>query len=236
MNPDSNKIYGIVGGLGAEASAKLYLGIVKDTFNYNKTQFPAVCLWNVPITKEDDDELMLTGEDKSSNVFNLLKDGIERLIKSGANVIGIACNTIHYLVVKLPKYDITLIDIVHATIEKVLSFGIKNVGVLATKCTKKSGLYTNPLNKVGVNAIYPNDEDQEEVSSVIDEVIFKGPNDQLKKRLIEVIKRMKVKAVILGCTELPLVLQNGECEEVIIIDSLNALKEAMLNYELPNKS
>ena len=47
-----DRIYGIVGGLGAKASAKLYLDIVTDTMLQDDTKYPAIALWNIPITKE----------------------------------------------------------------------------------------------------------------------------------------------------------------------------------------
>ena len=62
---------------------------------------------------------MTMPDDKNGVVFELLKDSIERLIKSGANVIGVACNTIHFLFAKLPSYDAKILDILDCAVEKV---------------------------------------------------------------------------------------------------------------------
>jgi aspartate/glutamate racemase len=58
-------------------------------------------------------------KDKHESLVRLLDDGIQRLIHAGANVIGIACNTIHYLIPRLPKYDIKLMNIVDLTVHRV---------------------------------------------------------------------------------------------------------------------
>jgi aspartate racemase len=180
-------IYGIVGGLGAEASAKLYLNIVHDVILRDKLRYPAVLVWNIPITKEADEAMMKDPRDDSGEVMALLKDGIDRLIKAGANVIGIACNTIHFLIHNLPEYNIQLYNIVDCTVEKIKKKGITKIGLLATTSTIESQIYTNPLNENGIEVVLPGHHEQTIVMGVIFRILDRKVFDTCKKKLINVI-------------------------------------------------
>jgi len=232
LNDNIDKVYGIVGGLGAEASAKLYLDIVNDTMAKCNIRYPAIALWNIPITKEKDEDLMRYPQDEDGVALNLLKDGIERLIKAGANVIGIACNTIHFLIHHLPNYDVKLLNIVDCTVSKIDKMGIKKVGLLATNSSVNSGLYANPLKAKGVEVVLPSEEEQIALMKVIFSQLEGKEMPSLKAELKRIIREMKTDTVILGCTELPIIIKQSDMEDVILIDSLCALKEEMMDYKI----
>jgi aspartate racemase len=229
MDSSLGKVYGIIGGLGAEASAKLYLNIVEEVIIKNKKRYPAVIVWNIPITKEADEAMMKEPSDETGEVMSLLKDGIDRLIKGGAEVIGIACNTIHFLIHDLPSYNIRILNIVDCTVEKIKKCGIKRIGLLATTSSINSQIYTEPLRLNGIEVVLPSPVGQKIVMDVIFKILDKKDYDECKKRLIGVVRDMGVKSVILGCTELPLVLSRFDFEDVEVFDSLDALKEGMIN-------
>jgi aspartate racemase len=230
MEFDSTKIYGIVGGLGADASAKLYLDIVNGTISQNNERYPAVLVWNIPIKKVDDEALMQEPRDDKNVVFNLLKDAVDRLSRAGANVIGIACNTIHFLIHKLPIYNnVSFLNIVDCTVEKIKNLNVSNVGLLATTSTIKSGIYSNPLSQHGINVILPNENDQRIVVEIIFKVLEKREDSRFKDEIKRIIKAMGVTTVILGCTELPLIFKQSDIEDVIVIDTIEVLRESMMN-------
>jgi len=145
--------------LGAEASAKLYLDIVRETMQKNNERYPAILVWNTPISLEEDELLMKDPKTTHQNVVNLLDDGIDRLIKAGANIIGIACNTIHYLLPMLPAYKVNLLNIVDCTVTKVENLSIKSVGLLATTANIESEIYTHCLREKGIEPVLPCDAD-----------------------------------------------------------------------------
>lgn len=228
---NSNIIYGIVGGLGPEASAKLYLNIVEDVINKDKHRYPAVVVWNIPITKEADEAMMKNPSDDNGEVMALLTDAIDRLIKAGANVIGIACNTIHFLIHKLPTYDIHLFNIVDCTVDKIKSNGVKKIGLIATTSTIESQIYTKPLRENGIEVVFPSSEDQLIVMDVIFKILDKKETIDCKTKIINIIRKLGVDSVILGCTELPLIINKSDIEDIVIYDSLEALKETMINTD-----
>jgi aspartate racemase len=224
-----NQVYGIIGGLGAEASAKLYLKIVQDIINRSKVRYPAVLIWNMPISKELDEAIMIDPKDETGEAMSLLKDGIERLIKGGANVIGIACNTIHFLIHDLPNYNVRLLNIVDCTVDKIIKSKINRIGLLATNSSINSGIYNNPLRSKGVEVVIPNAENQKNVMDIIFKILENKELEECKKRLKFIIRNLGVDSVILGCTELPLLIKQEDFEDIVIFDSLDSLKEGMIN-------
>jgi len=83
----------------------------------------------------------------------ILKDGIDRLVNAGANVIGVPCNTVHSFFSKYTSHipGVVVVSIVERTVYKVAKeLKCKKVGVLGTTTTIESELYSEPLKKAGV--------------------------------------------------------------------------------------
>ena len=81
------------------------------------------------------------------------------MIQARSNIIGIACNTIHFLYDKLPRYDIKLLNIVDCTVHKAVSMNLSKVGLLATNQTINSNIYRIPLESENIKVVVPSDED-----------------------------------------------------------------------------
>jgi len=127
--------------------------------------------------------------------------------------------------------SVPMLSIVDETVRKVVVDNVRRVLVLGTPFTLQSKLYQDKLQKAGVNVEVPTKSDQKKLFEVIISVLNEGPKQKSKDELMSVISVYKegVDGVILGCTELPLVLQNVPME-IKTFDTLQILADAVYNY------
>ena len=111
--------------------------------------------------------------------------------------------------------------------EKLLLLGIK--------FTMQSSFYQNYCKTLGIEVITPTEAEQDEINAIIfDELVVGLFKQESKVKLKQIINNYKVDGVILGCTELPLILNQKE-SEVKLLDTVELHTEATLNYYLSLK-
>ncbi|MBF0430240.1 MAG: amino acid racemase [Fibrobacteria bacterium] len=203
------KTIGIIGGIGPESTVDYYKEIIK-TFQttYSYLAYPEIIVYSVNMN-----ELMQFVETKNwSNLSELLLDKIGSLHKAGAAFAAIASNTPHIVFDELKtKSPLPLLSIVEETCNKADEMGLKNVGLMGTKLTMEAEFYKKPFYSKGISVVVPSEEEQQlihhKLFSEIELGIFK---DSTKEGLLAIAKRMVEKngidSLILGCTELPLIL------------------------------
>ncbi|MBN2861114.1 MAG: aspartate/glutamate racemase family protein [Sphaerochaetaceae bacterium] len=161
-------------------------------------------------------------------------------------VVGIPCNTFHadpiFSVFResiLPELElINMIDETLLSITKKFPGGEK-VGILSTSGTRSMGIYTQKLEHSGFTALQV--EDQESITQAIYNSHWgikakSGPSDQNRKILDEAVTELREKGaqtIILGCTEVPLVLTGTEYQGITLIDPMHLLAKALVHSALP---
>jgi aspartate racemase len=110
---------------------------------------------------------------------------------------------------------IPVISIVKATCDYILSKRYNKVVVFATEYTMKSGLYSDALSKIGVTPITPDKTDMKEIGDIIYPNLENGiVIEKDKKRMVEIAERYignhTADALLLGCTEIPLMIKEGD--------------------------
>ena len=141
-----------------------------------------------------------------------MADAAQSLEKAGAECILICANTMHLTIDSVrASVEIPVIHIAEATAEKIQEKHLKTVALLGTKYTMEKDFYKNVLKSFGIKTIIPNAEDREEINRVIYEELPSGIlKPSSKKSYIEIIERLEAQGaegVILGCTEIPLLIQ-----------------------------
>ncbi len=126
-----------------------------------------------------------------------------------------------------------MLSIVNETVRAVAMEDVKRVLVLGTPFTLQNKLYQNKLRKTGVKVEVPSKTDQKRLFDVIISVLNDGPTKKSQDALLSIINAYKrrVDGVILGCTELPLALQNVRME-IRTFDTLQILADAVYNYSI----
>ena len=137
--------------------------------------------------------------------------GIETLKKSGVTHVIAPCNTAHVALREvIPNSGIQLIDMIRATTNHLTQYQRKRVGILGTPGLVKSNIYHHELSSNQIQALSPNPEEQAAVMAVIrQEKQGRVDHDTIRKWrdwLVGWQQENDLDAIVLGCTELPLIL------------------------------
>lgn len=139
-----------------------------------------------------------------------------QLEKSGASCIVICANTMHLTVEAVRKQiSIPIIHIAEATAEQIQEKKLQKVLLLGTKYTMEKTFYSDILKSYGIETIIPNEEDRSTIHNVIYKELSRGIlNKTSKEKYIDIIHKISaeqaVEGVILGCTEIPLLIQQDD--------------------------
>jgi aspartate racemase len=158
------------------------------------------------------------------------------LEKAGADFAIIATNTMHYLYDSLvERTNIPILSLVEVVSDYAQKLQIKKIGLLGTKLTMTYDFYPKALSKVGTETIVPNSEDQKVINDIIFHELTKGIiTDESKHKYLKIINGLVEKGaegVILGCTEIPLLIKQDDLE-IHVLDSSKIHAQAALKYAL----
>lgn len=204
---------GIVGGIGPESTVDYYKGIIAGYKRKYKTDnYPEMIIESINMTKMLE---VLYAADYDSLAKMLLKS-VNTLSDAKADFAIIASNTPHVVFDKvMEKSPIPLLSIVDATVAKAEELGISKIGLLGTAFTMKENFYRTKFEEKNIEYFVPEAEEREYIhDTIFSELEFGIVEKETKKNYIEIVQKMieknSVQALILGCTELPLILKDGD--------------------------
>ncbi len=207
------KKVGIVGGLGPESTVAYYQGII-DAFKptFDLIGYPEIAIESVNL------KAVMTHSEKFGweNIGALIAKKFESLRLGGADFGVIASNTPHIVFDSiqsqtfLPLQSIVDVTLNHATQQKY-----SKLCLLGTKTTMNAVFYQNMFEKENIELVVPNNEEKEYIhNKLFSEIEFGIVKEETKKNFLSIIERIekeeKVEGVILGCTELPMVIEPGD--------------------------
>lgn len=206
----SRKIIGILGGMGPQASCELYRLInsisIQEFQATKNSDFPHVLINSIPVPD------LISDTQKRDDTVGLVNEGARALCKAGATDLVLACNTMHAFsdeIMKNVKCRFhSMIDIVIGTLKKNK---VCKVLILSTRTTINTNLYQNALDKVGIGYCLPEKELLDlSVRNILKFISGKFTPDDERKYVQLVIKEAKkhpdIDAVLLACTEMPLIV------------------------------
>jgi len=242
---------GVVGGVGPYAGLDLVRKILDHSqANCDQDHLP-VSLLSVPHLIGDRTDFLL-GE-TSVNPGIALAKVIGSLVDQGATIIGIPCNTAHSPLIfdeikaHLPS-GVVLVNMIHEVAHYLKSHypTIKNIGILSTTGTMLSQVYSQNLSAHQLNVLSVSKKIQDEkvqpaiydpdygikahTNPISDHAIM-----SLHSGLDDLVKK-KAQAIILGCTEIPLAIGEGDMNGVVLIDPTRILAEALIRESDPTHS
>ncbi len=208
------KKIGLVGGTGPESTLMYYkeLNSRIDKITDGK-QMPDLAIesvnfrkaWNYVVEKQYD------------SLTDYLSEKVHNLESTGSQVIALTAATMHLVYDEIvQKTGVQLISIPKSVAEEITKKGYKKVGLLGTIFTMEQDYMKKDLVKAGIEVCIPEKADRELVAKRIYEELEVGiVKDTTLKEFTSIIEKMKkeqgIQAVILGCTELPLLLNKGNC-------------------------
>lgn len=222
------KRIGIVGGVSPQSSVLFYKTIIEKHYQKNKDYYyPEIVMFSVDFGKIKD----FQKEDDPTNYIQEFVRAIDSLENAGADFAVIASNTPHRVFSQIEKQlAIPILSIVNVTADYAFNKGFKQLLLLGTNYTMREDFYKQGLKKKGLETIVPTNEEQEIVNNIIfNELVIGEIKEMSKLNLIHIIKKHHVDALILGCTELPLIIKEKDVE-IPIIDTTDIFAEATLNF------
>lgn len=171
------------------------------------------------------------------STFNMLYKASESLKAGGAKAIVLCANTMHLIADKLQNaLNIPVIHIAEETAKEILKQEIRKVGLLGTKFTMELDFFKDKLAAKGIEAIIPtSQEDKDFIHYTIFEELGRGiVKDETKKRYLEIANNLiqsGAEGIILGCTEIPLVIK-AEDLSVAIFDTTLIHAKAAVEFQL----
>lgn len=230
------KTIGILGGIGASASANLYQELVKICQVEYKAQkdddFPPIIINSMSFSGFD-----TQGKGNENEIKSQLLEGLKVLKTAGADFSVIVCNTVHSHFQYLQENcNLEMISIIDETVNAVVLGKCKCVGILSSHETKDSGLYTNALTKAGVKQIIADNLDQSILDKIIGNVISGNVTYTDKSELVSIATKMSnlgADGIILGCTEIPLAFPDDlDLPKIKIFNSNKIIAKAALKKSL----
>jgi aspartate racemase len=229
------KCMGIVGGLSPESTIYYYQHIIHQYYKkFKNHNYPKIVIYSVSIQNYID-----WGDSGNHQaIADDLVSAIGSLVRAGADFALISANTPHIVFESVKeRVNIPLLNIVEPVCQHASELGIENVALLGTKITMNADFYPKAFNKAGIEVLVPDEDDKELVHEIIFKELTSGIiRNESKIKYIEIINKLArsgAQAVILGCTEIPLLIKPEEVE-IMVLDSSIIHADAALNYALNN--
>lgn len=207
------KKIGLIGGTGPESTIMYYKELnhrIGSITEYK--ELPEIVIESVDLIKALD----YVSKKQYDELLEHILEKIEHLEKSGAEIISLTAVTMHIIFDQINERGIKLVSIPKTIADEAVSKGIKKVGLIGTKFTMQEDYMKKDLINAGVEVIVPNEDNQDLIGKRIYDELEKGiVKESTLKEFVSIIKTMQeeeeIEAIILGCTELPLLLNNDNC-------------------------
>lgn len=206
------KTLGIIGGIAPESTIEYYRLLVAE---YRRRQpdgsYPSILINSVNLQRLID---LVTADDRAGLVEYLVPE-LEKLHRGGAVIGLLSSNTPHLVFDQLAaRSPLPLISIVTTARAEAQRLGLKRVGLFGTRFTMQAGFYTSTFAEAGITVVVPEAAEREAVhEKYMGELIHGRFLDETRERLLGIALAMQqregIEALVLGGTELPLLLRES---------------------------
>lgn len=224
------KTIGLIGGMSWESTVTYYR-IINETVSRELGGLHSAKILMYSVDFAEIEECQSNGDWAKS--AEILGTAALNLQKAGADFIVICTNTMHKVVPEISEcIDIPIMHIADATADALNSAGVKTAALLGTKYTMRQDFYKERLTARGINVLIPDDSDVEIVNNVIYDELCRGIISPLSRdeyvRIIGGLKQNGAQGVVLGCTEIGLLI-NADCSPLPVFDTtlIHAEKAAL---------
>ncbi|MHA2244736.1 MAG: aspartate/glutamate racemase family protein [Candidatus Hodarchaeales archaeon] len=232
------KTIGLIGGMSWESSLEYYRIInetVKEKLGGLHSAKSIMYSFNFKEIKS------LQHQGKWAELAELIIEVAQKLEKGGAELIVICTNTVHKVADKVQEsISIPIVNIIDVTAENINKQEIRKIGLLGTKFTMEEDFYQERLvKKYSLEVLIPEEEERQVVHNIIfDELVVGQIKEKSKSFLIEIIQKLKTRGaegIILGCTEIPLLIKQEDSDiplfDTTRIHARSAVRVALDNTE-----
>ncbi len=225
------KRIGLIGGLSPESTIHYYQIICRD---FNRQQgglnFPEITLESLNLQQL----VTLFEKNDWDGVADILLAALHRLKAAGADFAAILANTPHNAYERLrDRLPLEVLTIMDATANALQRDGRRNVALLGTKATMEFGFFQKHFASKGIETQVPEPSERQELDRIVWEELSHGriepTSRQAAREMMQKLEAQGVEAVILGCTELSLLIQE-EDTPLPLYDTTRIHAEAILQF------
>ncbi|MFJ5789722.1 aspartate/glutamate racemase family protein [Lysinibacillus sp. NPDC093197] len=227
------KTIGLIGGMSWESTAMYYRLLNEKVQQQLGGLHSAKCiLYSVDF--QEIEHYQANGQ--WQNAGEILGEAALSLEKAGADFIVICTNTMHKVMdVIETNITIPILHIADATAVQIQQAGLQTIALLGTKYTMEQDFYKTRIEQFGINVMVPNDEERTVINRIIYEELCLGKIERTSKeaylQIIESLVKSGAQGIILGCTEIGLLIQQEDVPvpvfDTTIIHALAAVDKAL---------
>jgi aspartate racemase len=227
------KRIGILGGTSPESTVTYYSTIIHEyTKEHNDQYYPEVLIYSVSFQKIID----WVYEKRMDLVAQELSRGLNLLSKIGADFGLVAAVTLHIVFDEVSKsVNMPLLSLIDVTSEAIQKDGYETVGLMGTLTTMRNEFFRSKLYHHGITTLVPDEKMQEEIDRILfteaARGIIKDESRQVFLEIVDYFDKLGVDGVILGCTEIPLLLQQNDTD-IPLYDTTFLHAKAALEHAL----
>ena len=227
------KKIGLIGGLGPEATVDYYKEIhnlfKKENVNLN---YPEIIIYSVNMAHF----LGLLEKGKLEEATSYIVEKINSLKAAGADFAAITANTPHVLYPEISgTVSLPMISIVEATRREAQKLGVKKPVLFGTGFTMNADFYQKEFSKFNMEIIVPDEEGRTMINTKLFTEIELGIfKEDTRQELLDLVKKMihknGIDGLILGCTELPLILKEDSYFDIPVINTTRVHVKEIVDY------
>lgn len=216
------KTVGLIGGIGPESTIEYYRFIIAA---YRKQcadgSYPSIIVNSIDMTKM----VGLVTSNELETMTEYLTDQIGKLARAGADFGALASNTPHIVFDAIRRRSpIPLLSIVEATCTVAIGLGLKRTGLFGSRFTMEGSFYPEVFSREGISTIAPNASEQDYIhDKYMNELVYGILLSETRDRLLSIVDSMKdrdgIDGLILGGTELPLILTDVEHNGIPLLNT-----------------
>jgi aspartate racemase len=212
---------GIVGGMGPESTLDYYRLMVEHYRDGRDTGYPALTIDIVDL----DPILRFLEAGNRKGLADYVLDSIDRLVRAGCTFAALTSNTSHVVFSEVAaRSPIPLVSIVEAAADRATDLGLRRPALLATSFTVKAGFYQDVFGRRGLTILTPSPDEQAYLhQKYMDELVHGIVRDDTRAAFVRMANRLAKEegadGLILGGTEIPLLLRGAQGIEIPIIDT-----------------
>ncbi len=216
------KTLGIIGGIGPESTIDYYRRIIALYRKLNPNgSYPAIIINNIDMKKMLD---FIEANELAKLTDYLLRE-VQKLAKAGADLGLMASNSPHIVFDELSsRSPIPLMSIVEAACQAAKKLELKRVGLLGTRFSMQGQYYPDVFSRAGITVITPGVDEQVYIhDKYMNELVNGLIHPETRERLLAIVDRLKeqenIEGLVLGGTELPLILREESYNGIPFLDT-----------------
>lgn len=207
------KKIGLIGGIGPASTINYYWEINRlyhAEFGFD--DYPEIVIDSIKMNSI----VSALNENNVAEVQRILTKSVDSLRAAGAEIVAICSNTPHTILNKFNEsFSLPLVSIVDANVAAIKQGNFKNILILGTLTTMRSRMYEHALQSANIHSITPSISDQKIIENIIfphleNGIVLQEEKNTLIALIEKYIQQYQIDGVLLGCTELPLIIEDGD--------------------------